>query len=220
MKNSSKYAEDLVKIRKYVAGKCSAFSYSTHHMDHIERVTATALYIGRKMNADLTVLEAAALLHDVGRFKEDENSCHAEISAEEAYKLLNALGWPQDMISSVTYAVRVHRYNLQIVPDTLEAKILQDADKLDALGAVGIARILSHAPETRLYAEKDPFCLNREPSDNYTIDHFYKKILKLRNSMNTEAGRKIAEKRDKFTRKFLEELKKEIFFPDSSGNDE
>lgn len=99
------------------------------------------------------------------------------------------------------------------IPATIEGKILQDADRLDALGAIGIARVfaVSGSEKRPFYNVEDPFCKNR-PSDDttWTLDHFYRKLLKLESLMNTKSGKIEAKKRTKVMKEFLNELKKEI----------
>src|SRR3989344_864713 len=116
-----------------------------HNFLHIMRVHELAKHIAQKEKADLLIVEAAALLHDIGRKYELINPKinHADKSAELALPFLKTLikiGFPSDKINPVLYAIRNHRFTKGIIPDTIEARVLQDADKLDALGAAGIMR--------------------------------------------------------------------------------
>jgi len=113
----------------------------------------------------------------------------------------------------VLYAIDVHRYSRGILPVTLEARILQDADRLDALGAVGIARVFltGGALGREMYHPEDPFCRYREPDDGrWNLDHFYKKLLKLEAGMHTKSARKLAAKRTAVLERYLSDLEDEI----------
>ena len=206
------------KIKKLLKDTCRDIPYSTHHEDHIMRVVNMSLFIGRELGADLNILHAAALLHDIGRFDEKKQQrCHADISSEIARNFLTDLNCSDGEINAVCHAIEVHRFRSKINPESLEAEILQDADNLDALGAIGVSRIVSYNPELPFYSEMDPLCEYREPDDQrYTLDHFFIKILKLKDKMNTLPAKHIAEHRHKFVLQFIQELKMEIFL-DTTG---
>ena len=119
----------------------------------------------------------------------------------------------EELRQKISYAVQVHRYSYGIVPTTLEAKILQDADRLDALGAIGIARLFMTGGSLRreLYSPLDPFCRTRKPDDGtWSLDHFYRKLLKLELGMHTMVGKKLAKKRTAFLKNYLMELEAEV----------
>ena len=201
--------EKIESLRRQMFALFKGVPYNTHHIDHALRVERTCASIGIELDADLATLRAAAILHDIARINEvGDGRCHAARSAEIASGILKEDGWAPLHIRSVAYAIRCHRYRSGIVPETLEAKILQDADRLDALGAIGIARVISHDPTRRLYDHwncGDPF------SGNCVTAHFFEKILKLRDTMHTSAARKIAAKRHRYLVGYLQELKREIF---------
>lgn len=203
------YKKEFKFIREYVKKICQDIPYNTHHLDHILRVTEMAVSLGKELDANMAILETSALLHDIGRFREDAD-CHAEISANFANKFLKKRNWEESIIEAVCYAIKTHRYHKGITPTTLEAKILQDADKLDALGAIGIIRVVSYFPQTQLYSLENPFCDDRKPEDKYTLDHFYQKILNLKDAMHTEPAQKIATQRHQFLVNFLNQLKQEL----------
>ena len=140
-----KFREEILKkAKKYYKELETDFS---HNFDHFLRVERLAKRIGKDERADLEVLEAASLLFDVARGSEDKGEVedHAKASAEIARKILNEIGFPQKKIESVCHAIEVHRKSKNKQPDTLEAKILQDADYLDAMGAVDVARVIGSA---------------------------------------------------------------------------
>jgi uncharacterized protein len=117
-------------------------------------------------------------------------------------------------VETALSAIGDHRYRDGKVPEAIEGKLLQDADRLDALGAIGIARCFAKSSLTgrRLYSPDDPFCTTgREPEDDrYTIDHFYSKLLKLRDTFHTASARELAERRHAFLTAFLEEMRLEL----------
>jgi uncharacterized protein len=187
----------------------------SHAFDHTERVYNLALKIGKKEKADLDVLKAAALLHDVARLKEDngEVKCHAEHGAEIAEKILKEMNFPEDKIKNVVHSIKVHRHSKGLPAETKEAKILQDADRLDALGAITVARMFSTGGKMNipLYKPEIPFGKVYEgyKSDS-TIHSFYAKILKITpKTFNTSFAQKLAKGRYKFVKKFLNQFFKE-----------
>lgn len=187
----------------------------SHAFDHTERVCNLALKIGKKEKADLDVIKAAALLHDVARLKEDKNEveCHAEHGAEMAEDILKEMQFPEDKIKKVVHSIKVHRHSKGLPAENIEAKILQDADRLDALGAITIARMFSTGGKINrpLYKPDVPFGKVHEGyySDS-TIHGFYTKILKITpETFNTAFARKLAKGRYKFVEKFLNQFFKE-----------
>ena len=188
---------------------------SAHDFSHIMRVYNNAQEIGKAEGADMQVLLYAALLHDVGA-----ESRLSEASAESdalrlgiADEFLEKKGLPEDIRNKVLYAIDVHRFSKGIVPATKEAKILQDADRLDAMGAVGIARVFmtGGAMGRKFYSPEDPFCKTRIPDDKmWNLDHFFRKILKLESGMHTETARRVASRRTTVLKRYLGDLQKEI----------
>lgn len=203
----------LERLREYV--KTRLENDAAHDFEHIMRVFKNAIMIARKEKADIRMITAAVLLHDIISYpKSDPRSKNSSLeSAEESKKILKKHDFSQDEIKIIADAIRDHSFSRRVVPQTLEGKILQDADRLDALGAIGIARTFAvgGAENRPFYNKDDPFCKKRSPDDkNWTLDHFYKKLLLLEKTMNTKTGRTIARKRIKIMKKFLDELKKEI----------
>ena len=212
---------DLIdKIKKESEEYMKRNHFCGHDLSHVLRVHKLCEFIGRPESADMSILEAAALLHDLGRTAEklDPKIDHAEISAKIAEGILKKVSFPEEKIDNVLYAIRTHRFSKGIMPLTLEAKILQDADRIDISGALGIAMTFSFggAHNRELYNINDPFAEKRELDDKkYCLDHFFGKLINLTDNMHTEAGKKIAEERQKFIRSYLEQFKREILF----GND-
>lgn len=137
-----KNVEQYRKIQEIVKEE---LNYAAHDYDHIQRVYNLSMLLAeQEKDVELEVLVPAVLLHDIARRKEDEDISgeidHAVLGAELAEKVLKSLNYEQTLIDKITYCIRAHRFRTGHIPDTIEAKILFDADKLDVIGAVGIAR--------------------------------------------------------------------------------
>ena len=187
-----------------------------HGPDHTERVHKTALYIGRLMGARLDVLSAAALLHDIGRkyeTMEQGKICHAEKGAELARDILKKLDFSQQLIDKIAHCIEAHRYRGNTRPQTLEAKILYDADKLDSIGAVGIGRAFLFAGQTgaRLHNESDVDILACKPysKEDTAYREFRFKMSKVKDRMLTPEGKRLAAERHDFMEIFFERLERE-----------
>jgi uncharacterized protein len=205
---------NLKKLEKTIKNRLEK-NDPAHDYDHIMRVLKNAKKIAKKEDVNLDVITAAVLLHDIVSYpKSDPRSMNSSTeSAEESQKILRNYNFTQDEINTISDAIRDHSFSRGVIPHTLEGKILQDADRLDALGAIGIARTFSvgGAEKRPFYYNKDPFCKKHYPDDkSWTVDHFYKKLLRLEKTMNTKSGREEARKRIKIMKKFLKELEKEI----------
>ena len=188
---------------------------SAHDFNHIMRVYKNARKLCKKENANEKLVLSAALLHDVVSFpKSDKRSKSSSLkSAEASKKILKKLDYTNKEIQIVSDAIRDHSFSRGKIPETLEGKILQDADRLDALGAIGIARVFAVGGSEKrpFYNNMDPFCKTHTPDDNiWTLDHFYKKLLKLESLMNTKSAKIEAKKRTKVLKVFLSELKNEL----------
>ena len=171
-----------------------------HGFKHVERVLNLCIQIGTALNANLLIIKIAALLHDVGRIYEKKNDAknHAEISAEMAKEFFQKTNFniPIDNIENVIHSIRAHSFSNNIKPKTLEAKILSDADKLDALGAIGLYRTIS-------------FTLRNDGGIEQIINHLENKILKLNEMIYLDYSKQIAEKRHKIILDFYKQIKKE-----------
>ena len=185
-----------------------------HDFTHALRVFRTAMAIVEAEGADPTIVALAALLHDAASGPKNRSRDEAEERVLEGVEaLLKRWGYPDEVIEGVLYAVEVHSYSKGIDPSTPEARVLQDADRLDAIGAIGIARVFMTGGALRrpLYHPEDPFCRRREPDDGeWNLDHFFSKLLKLEEGMKTEAGERLARRRGAFLRRYLSELEEEI----------
>ena len=170
-----------------------------HGFPHIERVMKIAFKLAEDFKeVNPLVLKLAVLLHDIGRVEEETlRKHHAILSAEMAKKLLVQYGFSQEIIDKVVDAILAHSFTLKYTPKTIEGRILSDADKLDALGAVGIMRVFMESAYRGRTLEE-------------AINHFYEKLFKLKDLMWTEKAKKMAEKRYKFMVYFLDRLEKEI----------
>ena len=186
-----------------------------HDFSHILRVFKNAQIIGLREGADMQVLLWAVLLHDAGSVSKlsmgsEELESRRRNAADE---FLRTVGLPEEVRAKVLYAVEVHRFSKGIKPVTLEARILQDADRLDAIGAIGIARVFMTGGtlDRALYNPRDPFCKIREPDDKkWNLDHFYRKLLNLESGMHTKTARELAGKRSAVLRRYLQDLEEEI----------
>ena len=186
-----------------------------HDLGHILRVVANAKALAASEGARLDVVVPAAWLHDCVSVPKDSVERHqaSRRAAAEATDFLRRSGYPPEEIEDIAHAIRAHSFTAQIAPETLEAKVVQDADRLDAIGAIGIARCFAVAGVLGLplYQLDEPFPEARSADDKqYAVDHFYTKLLGLAREMNTEAGRVEAERRTQIMRQFLAELGVEI----------
>lgn len=187
-----------------------------HDLAHTMRVYKNAKKICKKENADEKLVLSCALLHDIVSFpKSDKRSKLSAVkSAQESKKILKKYDFTPAEIQIICNAIRDHSFSRNRIPETVEGKILQDADRLDAIGAIGIARVFAVGGyENRpFYNEEDPFCTRRSPDDKtWTLDHFYKKLLKLESLMNTKSGKIEAKKRSRILKDFLAQLGREIY---------
>ena len=157
----------------------------------------------------------AAWLHDCVTLPKNAPNRHeaSRLAATEAVRFLQSIAYPTQYLDGIAHAIMAHSFSANIPPTTLEAKVVQDADRLDAIGAIGVARclMLGGVLERPLYHPADPFCETREPDDlTYTIDHFYRKLLKIGQTLHTTAARAEAERRNAFMTTFLSQLRHEI----------
>ena len=187
---------------------------TVHDYWHALRVCNLCVYIGKKEKAALDVLRAAALIHDIYAEKDYRN--HISKSIKVARKILKSVGFPSDKIKDVVHCLRFHEtYHWHKNKNSLskEAKILQDADRLESLGAIGIARCFTfggiHNRPIWIPGQKvdeNWFYIKYSKS---SVTQFYEKILRLKGGMNTKIGKKMAEGRHKFIKLYLKEFFKE-----------
>ncbi|MFW9884729.1 MAG: HD domain-containing protein [Candidatus Thorarchaeota archaeon] len=186
------------RIDSFVKQEMTGSDPGAHAYDHVKRVFSLAMRIGTKLGANLRILGAAALLHDVGRANEEETGIsHSIVSGDMSTEILDEVGFTQNEIQNVRDVIRTHRFSEGLTPTSLEGEILSDADKLDALGAIGVFRAIAQAAATGDGAEA-------------FLRHADEKLLKLHELMYTEEGREIAEARHSVLSDFVGELRKEI----------
>ncbi|MGB0724049.1 MAG: HD domain-containing protein [Nitrosopumilus sp.] len=186
-----------------------------HDFEHIMRVYHNAEKIAKKEKANQKLVLAAALLHDIVSYpKSSKLSKFSSIeSAKKSKSILKKYNFSNEDISIISDAIEDHSFSQNKIPRTIEGQILQDADRLDALGAIGIARVFATSGSLNrpFYKIDDPFCDERTPDDNrWAIDHFFNKLLKLESLMNTKSGKIEAKKRTKVLKIFLQQFKSEI----------
>lgn len=198
-------------VREHVAGDAA------HDTEHVRRVVAWARRLAEAEGADLAVVVPAAWLHDCVVLAKDhpDRARASRLAAEAAAGWLREQGFPADRIPAVTHAIQAHSFSAGIAPETVEARVVQDADRLDALGAIGIARTYATAGTlgSLLVHPDDPVPLEppaRALDDRrWATDHVFVKLLGLPATMQTGTGRREAERRAAFLRTFLDELARE-----------
>ena len=205
----------LYKKVREDARACFGSARGSHDWDHTERVLGLCLRIGRKEKADLEVLRLAAVLHDIGREEEDKSGgriCHGARGAVLAAEILKKHGLEKEKIPRVVHCIGAHRFRGGNTPESLEAKVLFDADKLDSIGAVGIGRAFLFAGEVgaRLH---DP-AVNVRKTRPYTREdtayrEFLVKLGRIKDRMYTREGKRIARERHRFMAAFFDRLNKE-----------
>lgn len=171
--------------------------------------------LGDAESADWSIVMPAAWLHDCVFVAKDSSQRKeaSRLSADRAVSLLRKWGYPTSDWEAIHHAITAHSFSAAVETRTLEARVLQDADRIDALGAVGLSRCLMLGGHmgTELMSAEDPFCVEREPDDSrYSLDHFYRKLLKLETTMKTDAGRVLAKERADYLRGFLAQLQLEV----------
>ncbi|MFB6088771.1 MAG: HD domain-containing protein [Candidatus Aenigmatarchaeota archaeon] len=194
----------LGKIKEISKDYMEELEDPAHNWHHIQRVYNLCERIWKEEGADLEVLRVGALMHDIGLTENREK--HGIIGANLAEDILKDLDYNREFIDHVTDVIRSHRFSNEYEPESIEAKILRDADELDALGAIGIARVMYvsqrhgkeiHDPEREIDDELDGI-------SNTAIMHFYEKLLKLKENVETETAREIAEERHEYMEDYLE----------------
>ncbi len=169
-----------------------------HTYDHSQRVLTLCLQIGEGIGADIRILGAAALLHDIGRPAESESGIsHSILSGQMSRELLSELGYSKLEVEEVVDTIRTHRFSEGLEPQTLEGRILSDADKLDAIGSVGIYRAVAQAEVSGRGIRG-------------FLDHAEEKLLRLKDLLYTDSAREIAVKRHTILEEFVWQLRSEL----------
>lgn len=189
-----------------LVGVIEKFAYSAlrigkggaHSYEHTLRVRQLCLLIGEKEGADLEILEAAALLHDIGRPEEEvTGESHAKVGANMAVAFLATTSFPNEKLPKVASAIRTHRFSENKTPESLEGEILSDADKLDAMGALGLARTIAES-------------LIQQRGLHGMIEHMDRKLLKLQDRILTKTGKQLGEPRHQLLVAFMQALAQEF----------
>ncbi len=201
---------DLLVVKDYVKDFMGPSGHSFDHVLRVYTLCQKIAYITK--GVDKEVLYASALLHDIARNNEFlTGECHAKLGAEWAGNYLKSLGADDCFVEKVSYSILNHRYSKGVIPSTLEARILQEADRIDAMGAIGILRTLLHNKKILAYHPTDPLARHRKIDDfTYGIDHFYFKLLKLKDGISIPELKIDAIRRHEFMEKFLNLLEKEV----------
>ena len=182
---------------------------AAHDFDHVLRVTALAVHLAQAEGADVEIVRTAALLHDIGL--DNGRVGHEEVAAERAHEIL--AGQPPGKVQAVAQAIRSHRFRAGPPPQTLEARCLFDADKLDAIGAIGVARVFAFggAAGQRLWAEVPEGYDEHSASGEHTPVHeFVVKLAKIKDRLTTQTGRRIGQERHDFMAAFFARLEAEV----------
>jgi uncharacterized protein len=186
-----------------------------HDLAHLQRVWHNVRTLHEEESGDLEVLLAAVLLHDSVAVEKNSplRSQASRLAADKASSVLADLNWPEEKIAAVAHAIEAHSFSANITPRTLEAKIVQDADRLDSLGMLGVARTFYIAGRmgSALYDPQDPEAKQRDYDDKrFCLDHFQTKLLHLADGFQTAAGQRLAQVRHQRLKGFMEQFKEEI----------
>jgi uncharacterized protein len=190
-----------------------------HDFDHVKRVYHLAEKIGAAEGADLEIVRAAALLHDASGAAPGDHAARADhhhASAAFAGQVLRAEGWPEDRCAAVQHCIRAHRFRNGELPQTLEARVMFDSDKLDVLGAIGVLRVAAYAaragqpltgePSARFIATGE-----KEPGEPHTPYHeFLFKLSRIQERLHTPTARALAAERHRYLTAFFARLTLEV----------
>jgi uncharacterized protein len=207
---------EIVKQIKKEAKSFFTNARGSHDWEHTQRVYNLCMHIGQKESADLEILELAALLHDIGRLSQDKSNgriCHAEEGARAARKILGKYGFDKRKIEKIIHCILSHRFRGKCPPRTKEAKVLFDADKLDSIGAVGIARAFLFAGEVGAKLHNENVAIEKTApytKEDTAFREYAIKLKKIEGKMLTPEGKKLAQKRHHFMNEFFERLNHEI----------
>ncbi|EOK5708413.1 HD domain-containing protein [Vibrio parahaemolyticus] len=188
---------------------------AAHDIEHVKRVVKTAKQLCDEENADIAIVLPAAYLHDCFTYPKDHpnRKQSSAIAAKKAIAYLESIQYPQHYHDAIAHAIEAHSFSANIRPNTLEAQIVQDADRLDALGAIGVTRCIQVSTHfnAQLYNDNDMFAKERELNDKqFTVDHFQTKLFKIVDTMNTESAKIEANKRKAFMQTYLKQLHDEV----------
>jgi len=212
------------KTIKEVKEKAKSFfvdASGCHDWDHVERVYNLSLKIAEKEKADVNIVKLAAYLHDVGRKEEMDSGgkiCHAEKGVVLAESILSPYNLDEEIVENIKHCILSHRYRNEHKPTTIEAKVLFDADKLDSIGAVGVARdflFAGYLGATHLYTGNEKKLAKKAEDYQYTEEdtallEYYYKLKKVKSKIMTKTGKKIAKERDEYMADFFKRFDLEV----------
>lgn len=188
-----------------------------HDIAHFRRVWKTAQQLNQAegATADELILLAAAYLHDIVSLPKNHPERHlsSRLAAREAAVILLELEFPPEKIPAVCHAIEAHSFSANLPTQTQEARLLQDADRMEALGAIGLARVFytSGRMQRAMFDPYDPLARHRQLDDQaYALDHFFVKLYKVADSMQTQAGRQMAQARRQLLERYVEDLLQEL----------
>lgn len=189
----------------------------SHDFAHIERVLESARILSAQEGGNWQVIEPAVWLHDLVNLPKDhlDRQKASVLSAEEAIQHLREMGLVDEaLLKQIYHAIAAHSFSAGIPAETLEAQIVQDADRLDSLGCLGMMRTfaVSGALKRPLFDPQDPFAVQRDLDDTqYALDHFEVKLFRIAETLHTKTARQMAKERVDFMRAFQAQLKKELY---------
>ncbi len=208
-------SDSLLAYVKPVAKEMFQGTSGSHDWEHTLRVYRLCKRIGRAEGADMVVLLTAAYLHDIGRCFQDASHgkiCHAEKGAQIALPIVKQLSLSEKQKENIIHCIKSHRFRCNQTPETIEAKALFDADKLDGIGAIGVARAYLFAGEIGAMLHNPDISVEKTRSyskDDTGFREFKVKLVKIKDRMLTKEGKKIAKERhsfmENFFKRFLEE---------------
>jgi uncharacterized protein len=187
-----------------------------HDFAHFQRVVTTAKRLAQSENAKLEVVIPAAWLHDLVNVPKNDprRSIASKLSGEEAVQYLRGEGYPEVYLEEIRHAIEAHSFSAKIEVKSTEAAVVQDADRLDGLGAIGIARVFTVGGllRRRIYEPSDPFAMSDRKLDDLenTLDHFFVKLFKTVETLRTVAGKEEGRRRADTMREYLSELGREL----------
>nr|BDT27090.1 HD domain-containing protein [Bacteriovorax sp. HI3] len=188
-----------------------------HDLAHVKRVVTVAKRLAKEESADENIVIPAAWLHDLVNLPKNhpDRKRASVLAADEAIAFLRNMGYPEKYFQGIHHAICAHSFSAAIRPETIEAQIVQDADRLDALGAIGLGRLFSVITQLQrpFYDVVDPFAEKRSLDDkSYGIDHIHIKLKSIANTMNTESAKAEGRRRMDYIDGFLTQLKSEVYF--------
>lgn len=200
--------QENIEILKKEAALIFSEDYSGHDYLHTSRVLSNAVALHTDEGGDLYIIELAAILHD---FDDVKISPETSSGMKNAERMLRIIGEDENTVKIVKNIIESVAFSKHCDAQSIEAKIVQDADRLDAIGAIGIARCFAYAGNRKnpIYYDSD-FIKDKESGCDSAVAHFFQKLLRIEERMQTQTGRLLARKRSEFLENFLMELYSEL----------